>query len=60
MGFKRSFDDEEFPELPCKHPRKPDYRNTRTPFAELVPCNNAYNAPQEPISSGKNRRSVIF
>lgn len=53
MGFKRSFDDEEFPELPCKHPRKPDYRNTRTPFAELVPCNNAYNAPQEPISSGE-------
>jgi hypothetical protein len=52
MGFKRPFDDEEFPELPCKHLRQPDYSNMRTPFAELVPSNNG---PQQPIFSGKNR-----
>lgn len=50
MGFKRPFDNEEFPELPCKHLRQPDYSNMRTPFAELVPSNNG---PQQPIFSGE-------
>lgn len=41
MGFKRPFDDEEFQELPFKHPRQFNYPNKLTQFVEVVPFNNA-------------------
>lgn len=41
MGFKRPFDDEEFQELPFKHPRQFDYPNKLTQFVEVVPFRNA-------------------
>ncbi|XAR65259.1 hypothetical protein NMG60_11009313 [Bertholletia excelsa] len=37
MGFKRPFDEEEFQELPLKHPKQVDCGNKLTSFADVYP-----------------------
>lgn len=50
MGLKRSFENEEFQELPFKNMKCVESSDKLASFGEIVPCKDA---PQKPDISGR-------